>query len=78
MWIVRVQADLTEVVCDVLFGAATGTLFGDGFLNRHGRGALQAAFQTFESGFELAASPVPYVLQPGFCRARRFLVNALR
>lgn len=39
---------------------------------------LQADFFAFEEGFELAASPVPHILQPRFLGARRRLVAALR
>lgn len=39
---------------------------------------LQDAFFAFEAGFELAASPVPHLLQPRFLAARRTLLRALR
>jgi hypothetical protein len=39
---------------------------------------LQRDFFAFEAGFELAASPVPHILQPGFLAARRRLLAALR
>ena len=39
---------------------------------------LQDAFFAFEAGFELAASPVPHLLQPRFLAARRALLRALR
>ncbi|KAL4855710.1 25-hydroxycholesterol 7-alpha-hydroxylase [Chlorella vulgaris] len=39
---------------------------------------LQRDFFVFEAGFELAASPVPHILQPGFLAARRRLLAALR
>ena len=39
---------------------------------------LQDAFFAFEGGFEMAASPLPHLLQPRFLAARRTLVAALR
>ncbi|EFN50765.1 hypothetical protein CHLNCDRAFT_142513 [Chlorella variabilis] len=39
---------------------------------------LQQTFFVFEAGFELAASPVPHLLQPRFLAARRRLLAALR
>ncbi|KAL6747863.1 cytochrome P450 [Haematococcus lacustris] len=40
--------------------------------------ALEAAFFSFEAGFELAASPVPHMFQPGFVQARSQLLAWLR
>lgn len=39
---------------------------------------LRQDFFAFEAGFELAASPVPHLLQPRFLAARRRLLAALR
>ncbi|PRW32663.1 24-hydroxycholesterol 7-alpha-hydroxylase [Chlorella sorokiniana] len=39
---------------------------------------LQDAFFAFEGGFEMAASPLPHLLQPRFLAARRTLLAALR
>ena len=65
-------------VNSLLFHAAVATVFGSAFLQRHGIEALQAAFHAFETNFELAASPIPHMFIPGFCRARRFLMAAFR
>lgn len=61
-----------------MFGGAVSTIFGEEFVKRVGEGTLRAHFQTFESGFELAASPLPLLFQPAFCRARGALLAALR
>jgi len=39
---------------------------------------LQDTFFVFEEGFELAASPLPHILQPRFLAARRRLLAELR
>jgi hypothetical protein len=70
--------DVMELVWELLFGAAVSTVFGEAFLERAGEGRLRAAFHAFESGFELAASPVPQGLQRAFCRARAGLLACLR
>eukprot|EP00884_Botryococcus_braunii_P002519 jgi/Botrbrau1/12268/Bobra.0323s0008.1 len=72
------QDDLMEVIWEVLFGSAVSTLFGEPFMQRVGEETLRRHFHTFESGFELAASPLPHFLQPQFCRARTALLGALR
>ncbi|KAK9866545.1 hypothetical protein WJX84_008214 [Apatococcus fuscideae] len=72
------EVDLMETVSQVLTPAAIRMLFGAAFLERHGTQAVLRAFATFESGFELAASPVPHWLQPGWRRARAWLLSALR
>ena len=66
------------VVKDILFPSAVESLFGAAFLQHHSIAHLQQAFFAFEAGFELAASPLPHFLQPGFCRARRALLTAFR
>ena len=72
------QIELMGTVNGVLTPAAIQMLFGRPFLERHRQAAVLQAFATFESGFELAASPVPHWLQPGWKRARSWLLSALR
>ena len=72
------QVELLQGVKDLLFRPTVAALFGKAFCARHGAAALQAAFFAFEAGFELAASPLPHFLQPGFCAARRTLLRAFR
>lgn len=70
--------DLYELVKGMVFQAAAECLFGRAFIARHGCAALQEAFFEFESGFEMAASPVPHLFQPRFVKSRRTLVTSLR
>ncbi len=72
------QADLMCSIKDILFSAAVQSVFGAAFLHCHGAAQLQKAFFAFEEGFELAASPVPHVFQPSFCKARETLLQAFR
>ena len=72
------QVDLLATLRDLLFYPTVAVLFGEPFCDRHGPARLQQALFAFEAGFELAASPVPHCLQPGFCRARRTLLAAFR
>ena len=67
-----------EVVQDMLFEPTVATLFGMRFCRRHDLTALRDAFCKFESGFELAASPLPHLLQRSFCAARSHLLSAFR
>lgn len=62
----------------LLWEAAVPALFGERFWARAGGAALRPMFAAFEAGFELAASPLPHVLQPRFRAARRALLEALR
>ena len=70
--------DLLEIVKASLFAPVARLLYGHVFVSAHGSAALQKAFYAFEETFELAASPVPHVLQRRFCRTRRFLLTAFR
>lgn len=70
--------DLYDYVKRMVFAAATECLFGAPFVARHGIEMLQSNFFEFEAGFELAASPVPHILQPRFVRSRAALVAAFR
>lgn len=72
------QADLMTVVKDILFPSAVESLFGHSFLQHHTTAHLQQAFFAFEAGFELAASPVPHLVQRSFSKARRQLLQAFR
>ena len=72
------QADLVAVIRLVMFEAAVATVFGGAFLQRHDWRKLQASFHTFETSFELAASPVPHLCLPSFRHARKHLLNAFR
>jgi len=65
-------------VKQLLFDSVAALLFGEAFLAAHGSRKLRAAFFNFEEAFELAASPMPHVLQPRFCRARTALLAAFR
>ena len=62
----------------LMFEAAVATIFGDPFLKRHGWETLEASFHTFESMFELAASPMPHIFMPGFRKCRAHLLAAFR
>jgi cytochrome P450 len=70
--------DLFEAVKAFLFPVAVESLFGAAFVHRHGASALQDAFFALDEGFEMAASPIPHILQPSFCKAKRYLIEALR
>ena len=72
------QADLMQCIKDILFPAAMESIFGAAFLQHHSTARLQQAFFKFEEGFELAASPMPHLLQPSFCQGKRTLLEALR
>lgn len=74
----HLQVDLLETVKTSLFHTVCRLLFGPAFVAAHGSKALRAAFFDFEEAFELAASPLPHLLQPKFCRARRTLLTAFR
>ena len=67
-----------EAVNQILTPAAIKMLFGAAFLDRHGPRHVLTAFATFESGFELAASPVPHWLQRSWCSSRAQLLCAFR
>lgn len=77
-WPVGHEVDPLETVKASLFHSVCRLLFGRAFVVAHGSKALQAAFFDFEEAFELAASPLPHLLQPKFCRARRTLLGAFR
>ncbi len=65
-----------QAVKEVLFAPTVQALFGAEFCSRHGPAALADAFFGFESGFELAASPLPHILQRSFSASRsRLLAN---
>ena len=70
--------ELYGLVQRLVFRASVSLLFGPTFLKRGGRDRLHALFCDFDGGFEMAASPVPHVLQPRFVAARRRLLAALR
>ncbi|CAL8466371.1 g5907 [Coccomyxa elongata] len=72
------EVSLMEVVQDMVFEPTVATLFGARFCGRHKLTALRDAFFKFESGFELAASPLPHLLQRSFCAARSHLLSAFR
>lgn len=72
------QVDLVGALEALLWEAAVPALFGQRFWARSGGPALRPAFAAFEAGFELATSPLPHALQPGFRAARRTLLAALR
>lgn len=72
------MADLIDAVRGVLFEAVARQLFGDAFVDAHGAPALGGIFHAFDSNFEMAASPVPQLLQPAFCAARRTLLGMFR
>jgi cytochrome P450 len=72
------EFELAESIEALLFPAAVEALFGPALLAAHGARRLADVFQTFDRGFELAASPVPHLFQPAFCAARSALLAALR
>ena len=88
----NMQVELMGAVNQILTPAAIEMLFGAAFLKRHssrgvpqeasfkrhGQADVLTAFATFESGFELAASPVPHWLQPTWCTSRAWLLSAFR
>uniref|UniRef100_A0A7S0VC43 Cytochrome P450 n=1 Tax=Polytomella parva TaxID=51329 RepID=A0A7S0VC43_9CHLO len=63
-----------------VFCVGVEVLFGSEFLHKGPHGsvaALAAEFWIFEEGFELAASPLPHLLQPRWIRARARLLTWL-
>ncbi|KAJ9527737.1 hypothetical protein QJQ45_000431 [Haematococcus lacustris] len=80
--------ELYSAVRRLVFLASVEVLFGAPFMDSlawdssgglaEGPLALEAAFFSFEAGFELAASPVPHMFQPGFIQARSQLLAWLR
>ena len=77
-WCSCVQVGLLETVKDLVFGPTVEVLYGAAFVAAQDMERLQQAFFDFEAGFELAASPVPHLLQRSFCSARRHLLKMLR
>ena len=73
-----IQVGLLETVKDLVFGPTVGVLYGAAFVTAQDMARLQQAFFDFEAGFELAASPVPHLLQRSFCSARRHLLTVFR
>lgn len=74
-----VQVDLLELIKDMVFQPTVELLYGAAFVaGQEDMARLQQAFFDFEAGFELAASPVPHVLQCNFCAARRYLLSCFR
>ena len=69
---------LLETVKDLVFEPTVEVLYGAAFVAAQDMARLQQAFFDFEAGFELAASPVPHMLQRSFCSARRHLLNVFR
>ena len=63
---------------DLVFQPTVEVLYGAAFCNAQDMARLQQAFFSFESGFELAASPVPHALQRTFCAARSCLLASFR
>lgn len=72
------QVGLLETVKDLVFGPTVEVLYGAAFVAAQDMARLQRAFFDFEAGFELAASPVPHMLQRRFCAARRQLLTVFR
>ncbi|EIE20039.1 hypothetical protein COCSUDRAFT_83555 [Coccomyxa subellipsoidea C-169] len=72
------EVGLLEAVKEVLFAPTVQALFGAEFCSRHGPAALADAFFKFESGFELAASPLPHILQRSFSASRARLLASFR
>lgn len=72
------QVDLCKYIQDITFRSSVSTFFGSSFLEEVDVASLLQSFQTFESGFEMAASPVPLCLQWPFLRARSRLVETFR
>lgn len=70
--------DLWKLVKGLTFRSSVDALFGPRFLKELGGGGLQDTFWRFEQGFEMAASPLPHVLQPTFRHARASLLEAFR
>ena len=72
------QAGLLVLVKDTVFRPTVEVLYGAAFCQAQDMARLQQAFFSFESGFELAASPVPHALQRAFCAARSHLLTSFR
>lgn len=72
------QAGLLVLLKDLVFQPTVEVLYGLAFCRAQDMARLQQAFFSFESGFELAASPVPHVLQRAFCAARSYLLTSFR
>ena len=62
----------------MVFRPTVEALYGAAFCQAQDMARLQQAFFSFESGFELAASPVPHALQRAFCAARSHLLTSFR
>ncbi|GAX85351.1 hypothetical protein CEUSTIGMA_g12768.t1 [Chlamydomonas eustigma] len=73
------QVELFSAVRSLVFRSAVAVLFGDSLLSIPDGGAeeLEHTFFAFEEGFELAASPIPHMFQPGFCTSRQKLLTWL-
>lgn len=66
------------MVRDVVFQPTVEVLYGTAFVAAQDMAHLQRAFFDFEAGFELAASPVPHIVQRPFSAARKHLLAVLR
>eukprot|EP00775_Hariotina_reticulata_P002863 gene2863-3155_t len=77
-WKEQGQVELWSSCQRLVFASAGQVLFGRLFFERHGLDQLLDAFLAFESNFEVAASPVPHWLLPGFTRSRSALLSMLR
>ena len=73
-----VQVGLLDTVKDMVFEPTVEVLYGAALVAAVDMARLQQAFFGFEAGFELAASPVPHLLQRSFCAARRHLLTVFR
>lgn len=72
------QVGLLEGGKRLLFEPTFAALFGARCCGRHRVDQLQRAFFRVEAGFELAASPLPHLLQRGFLSCREKLLSAFR
>jgi len=75
---VCLQVGLLETVKDMVFQPTVEVLYGTGFVTAQDMAHLQRLFFDFEAGFELAASPVPHIVQRPFSAARRHLLAVFR
>ena len=75
---VFLQVRLLETVKDMVFQPTVEVLYGTGFVTAQDMVHLQRLFFDFEAGFELAASPVPHIVQRPFSAARKHLLAVFR
>jgi len=75
---VCLQVGLLDMVKDMVFQPTVEVLYGTAFVTAQDMAHLERSFFNFEAGFELAASPVPHIVQRAFSAARKHLLAVFR